>query len=74
VSFLRKQRCLCLFLPLLLCIIAALSYLTYSNQDKLIDYYQTISSRVINSTHNHDFIKNSISQNINNLKNSVNIN
>ncbi len=51
MSCLRKQRCLCLFLPLLLCIIAALSYLTYSNQDKLIDYNQTISSRVINSTH-----------------------
>ena len=73
MSCLRKQGCLCLFLPLL-CIIAALSYLTYSNQDKLIDYYQTISSRVFNSSHNHDFIKNSISQNINNLKNSVNIN
>ena len=45
MSCLRKQRCLCLFLPLLLCIIAALSYLTYSNQDKLIDYNQTISSK-----------------------------
>ena len=49
-----------------------MSFLAYSSQDKLIEYVQTISSNVY--SYNQDFIKNSISQNINNLKISVNIN